>query len=281
MFYPITIVFNMKKPLYPSDKDWDRFFAGMKALKEAQEASQAEWVAFKEAQEASQKASQAAQEKAQEASQAEWAAFKEAQEASQAEWAAFKEAQKASQAAQEKAQKASQAAQEKAQKASQAEWAEIKAAQKETDRKLKETHEIFVGQWGKLMESLVEGGLLQVLRERGILVHHNATNLKREYGEQRFEFDIVSVNGKEVVVTEVKVNLKVKDVDYAVKKLAKFTDFAREYRGKKIYGAVAYLRSSPSAARYAEKKGLFVIKAAAGNIPSIINKKSFKPKDFS
>ena len=32
--------------------------------------------------------------------------------------------------------------------------------------------ELFNGQWGKLMESLVEGDLVGLLQQRGIAVHH-------------------------------------------------------------------------------------------------------------
>ena len=152
---------------------------------------------------------------------------------------------------------------------------------KETDRKIKKIQDIFIGQWGKLMESLVEGGLVQAFNIWNIEVHYNLMNLKKEHGKHRFEFDIVSVNHSEVVVTEAKTVLKVKDVDLLIKKLNRFTDYIPEYKGKKIYGAVAFLRAHQSSARYAEKKGLFVIKAAGGNIPNIINKESFKPKCFS
>ena len=147
-------------------------------------------------------------------------------------------------------------------------------------KSLKEAKEMFTGQWGKLVEALVEGGLVRLLRKISIDVHHNLTNLKKDYGKQKFEFDIVSVNGKEVVVTEVKTVLNVKDVDYLIKKLDKFTEFAPEYKGRKIYGSVAYLRVTQSAHTYAEKKGLLVIRAV-GDSARIINQKNFQPKAFS
>lgn len=34
---------------------------------------------------------------------------------------------------------------------------------KETGKKIKALEELFVGQWGKLVESLVEGGLVRLL----------------------------------------------------------------------------------------------------------------------
>ena len=43
---------------------------------------------------------------------------------------------------------------------------------KETDWKLRRLEELFNGQWGKLMEALVEGDLIELLRQRGIEVDH-------------------------------------------------------------------------------------------------------------
>ena len=55
---------------------------------------------------------------------------------------------------------------------------------KETDRRLKELNKLFTGQWGKLMESLVEGELVNLLKEKGIEVGHTATNLKDNTGRK-------------------------------------------------------------------------------------------------
>ena len=166
-------------------------------------------------------------------------------------------------------------------KASKAEWEEIKAIQNKISKNLTKAEDMFVGQWGKLMESLVEGGLIKLLNDQGIEVHSSFTNYKPKYKGQEFEFDIVSVNNKELVVTEVKTTLRVGDVNYFIKKLDQFTDFAPRYKGSRVYGAVAYLRANQSADRYAEKKGLFVIKAGGGGVSKVTNKPNFKPKDFS
>ena len=94
------------------------------------------------------------------------------------------------------------------------------------------------------------------------------------------EIDIMARNGQEVVAVEVKSTLGVPEVDHFLNVLKRFTLFFPEYKDKKIYGAVAYLKLYESADRYAIKKGLFVIKAT-GDSACIINKKDFKPLDFS
>ena len=62
---------------------------------------------------------------------------------------------------------------------------EVSASQKETDRQMRETdrrlrktEELFNSQWGKLMEALVEGDLVKLLRQRGIEVHPHLLQLQ-------------------------------------------------------------------------------------------------------
>ena len=150
---------------------------------------------------------------------------------------------------------------------------------KETDRRLKELNKLFTGQWGKLMESLVEGELVNLLKEKGIEVGHTATNLKDNTGERRWEVDILAVNGDEVVAVEVKTTLNVEYVDKFVDFLKDFKTLLREHRDKKVYGAVAYLRADQSSDIYAEKQGLYVIRAT-GNSAKIINGKGFRARKF-
>ncbi|MDE0119706.1 MAG: hypothetical protein OXM55_06850 [Bdellovibrionales bacterium] len=157
---------------------------------------------------------------------------------------------------------------------------DLSAENKKVNEGLKKAKELFETQWGKLMESLVEGDLVKVLNERGIDVKHTYMNIKREHGEDRYEYDIVAGNGDEAVVVEVKTTLKVQHIKYFLEGLKKFSDRLSSYRGKVIYGAVAYLRADESASKYAERQGLFVIKAT-GNSAYLINKEGFEPKVFS
>ena len=164
----------------------------------------------------------------------------------------------------------------------------------ETDRQMKETdnlmekqiketkrlEDLFTGQWGKLMETLVEGDLIKLLKEKEITVEQTAQNLKGTCEGRDWEIDILAINGDEVVVVEVKTTLTVSYVDNFIKNILKrFTLLSPLYKGKTIYGAVAYLKANQGSHTYAEKKGLFVIKAT-GSSSSIINEKGFRPKKF-
>ena len=149
----------------------------------------------------------------------------------------------------------------------------------ETDLRLRKRDELFNGQWGKLMESLVEGDLVKLLQQRGIAVGHTMTNAKKDYGQRRWEFDILAVNGEEVVVVEVKTTLKVDDVDYFVERLQDFPELMPEFADRLIYGALAYLKTDGSVTVHAGRQGLYVIRAT-GSSASITNAEGFAPRAF-
>ncbi len=151
---------------------------------------------------------------------------------------------------------------------------------KETDRQLKRTESIFTSPWEKLLESLVEGDLVPLLNGRGIAVEGTYQRSKGRRNGKHFEFDILAVNRRDVVVVEVKTTLRSEDVTRFLTKLSAFTDWAREYRGKRILGAVAYLKSDSAVTTYAERKGLFIIRAT-GSSASIRNAEDFEPRSFA
>ena len=162
----------------------------------------------------------------------------------------------------------------------------IKENAREADRRMKDTdwrmnkmQGRFDNRWGDFMESLVEGDLVALLQRRDILVDRIHP---RPYGKRNgedFEFDIVAINGVEVVVVEVKTTLCAADIKHFVKKLLKYTYYEPEHRGKTIYGAMAYLKTSKAAKTHAERQGLFVIRAT-GDSASIVNEEGFVPRVF-
>ena len=155
----------------------------------------------------------------------------------------------------------------------------IKRQARAADRRMDKLDELFNGQWGKLIESLVEGDLTGLLQRRGIAVQHTVTNPRQNYGERRWEFDIVAINGEEVVVVEVKTTLRVPDIDRFVGRLNEFPDLMPEYASRRIYGAVAYLKAYQESDVRAERLGLFVIRAT-GSSASITNRVGFTPRTF-
>ena len=125
---------------------------------------------------------------------------------------------------------------------------ETSMSQKETDRQLKksdkriaELNELFTGQWGKLMEALVKGELINLLQKRNIKVQNITQESSGMWKNKSFEFDIIAVNGSEVVVTEVKTTLQLKDLTYFIGKLKNFKKMLSQYDDKKVYGAVSFI----------------------------------------
>ena len=150
---------------------------------------------------------------------------------------------------------------------------------KETDKRIQKAFDYFESQWGKLMESLVEGDLVNILRKRNIKVTDTSMRRKGHHEGQNYEFDIIAHNGDEIVIVEVKTTLKVSDVKNFVSKLKNAKIWMEEYKNHTIYGAIAYLKADAGSEIFAENQKLFVIKAT-GDSASIINSPDFIPAKF-
>ena len=162
----------------------------------------------------------------------------------------------------------------------------VAESQEKTDKQidkntknLKRLEELFTGQWGKLMESLVRGDLVRVLRERGVEVVGLARETSRKHEGKDYEFDIIAVDGDTVVAVEVKTTLRLDDVEHFENKMTFFKKAFPEYKDRKLFGAVAYLKANEGTAGNSEKRGFYVIEAVGGNA-RIINQEGFKAKVF-
>ena len=150
---------------------------------------------------------------------------------------------------------------------------------KETALQLKETDSRFNSQWGKLVESLVEGNIAQKFADRGVQVQGTTQRAKKTFEDKQYEFDIIVHNGDEIIVVEVKTTLDVGKVKHFLEKLKCFKKLFPEYANKKVYGAVAFIVADSGSDQYSENQKIFVIKAT-GDSASIINSQNFKPRDF-
>ena len=153
---------------------------------------------------------------------------------------------------------------------------------RETEASLREANGNFNHKWGHFVQNLVKGDFDKLLRSRGINVQQTSKSvkIKREDGSVKWEFDLIAINGREVVLAEVKTTLGSNDVDKFLTKLADYKNCVESHRDKRIHGAVAYL-DEEGAAKYAQKNGLFTIEAAsATEIATITNSEDFVPKAF-
>ena len=155
--------------------------------------------------------------------------------------------------------------------------------QKETDRQLRKLGRQVGGQgqrWGKIVESLVEGDLCQLMTE---FLGVEIVDTSRRVEVRDVEIDIVAVNTDTVVVVEVKTTLVQEHIDkFIATKLNRFTELRPRYKGCKLYGVIAFVKVDSNAKEvidYAINKGLIVIKAMRGT-NHIINPKGSQPHNF-
>ncbi|EIC23666.1 hypothetical protein [Thiorhodovibrio frisius] len=148
----------------------------------------------------------------------------------------------------------------------------------ETDRRMKELQNLFESQWGKLMESLVDGDLVNLLQARGIAITDTTTRLKGRLPDGRnYEFDILAHNGNEVVVVEVKTTLKPHHVRKFIERMNAFKTWLPRYADNRLYGAMAWLTADAGAENMLLNQGLFSIRAT-GDSAQIVNSTDFTPR---
>ena len=157
--------------------------------------------------------------------------------------------------------------------------AELNEALRDSRRRINKLDELFTSQWGKLVEALVDGKVVELLNGRGIEVEQTSQRCEGVYEGKTQEIDILAINGTEIVAVEVKTTLRPEDIGIFENKLKVLKLWMRQYAEKKIYGAVAYIRADAGSAKLAAKRGLFVIRAV-GESARLINSPNFKPRSF-
>ena len=159
---------------------------------------------------------------------------------------------------------------------------EVRGKEREKERvedkkRMLDLEQLFTSQWGKLMESLVEGDLLDILNRQGFQVTDISSRYKGRLKDGgNFEFDLIAYNGKEVIVVEVKTTLRPDDVKTFLDKLNHIKQWIPRFAENRIIGAVAWLSADSNAEVMAVKRGLFSIRAT-GNSAFITNEENFQP----
>ena len=158
--------------------------------------------------------------------------------------------------------------------------------QKETDRQMWETNRRLRGledrlasPWEQLVESLHGGDLAKLLRERSMEVAAISAGFRCGSDRKRREVDVLATTEEEAVAVAVRTTLASQDVDDFLDLLVALPSLTQYFRGLRRHAAVAYFGENQGTARYAERKGLFVIRAT-GNSASIVNPPGFQPHNF-
>lgn len=155
---------------------------------------------------------------------------------------------------------------------------ESAAQVRDTSKKVKELEQLFTSQWGRLVESLVEGAVVQIFNNRGLPIKRTMPRVRGSYDVgQSYEFDIIALNGDVVVIIEVKTTLRPKDVKKFMHKLDQAKEWMEEYADKRIHGAMAFLQADADAEQMVINRGLFAIRAT-GDSAHIVNPQGFAPR---
>jgi hypothetical protein len=150
----------------------------------------------------------------------------------------------------------------------------------EVDRRLRELGAQIGGlgnRLGEFVEGVVRPGLVRLFREKGIEVHQTLRDLEAGRDGVSAQIDLLVVNADHAVVVEVKSKLETGDVDDHVERLGKFKFLFPQYRETRLLGAVAAMVVPDDAARYAERRGVFVI-GQAGDDAVFLNSDGFEPR---
>ena len=151
---------------------------------------------------------------------------------------------------------------------------------KETDNKLRRQKGFFSSQWENLVEALGQPSILQLFQAHGHQVRRLHQRSKVQCNGKAIEFDLILEAQTEVVVVEIKSVMTLEAIHDFLMDLDGFTNFFPLYKGYQIYGAVAGLDVSEDVARYAYRRGLFVLRVSGEDMVQIHNDAKFIPRDF-
>jgi ferritin-like metal-binding protein YciE len=154
----------------------------------------------------------------------------------------------------------------------------LKNLSKEVNKKISDLGDTL----GKFAEEQVKADLVNKFDKWGIPVHGLTTHFvqRDQNNEFAYEVDILIYNSEYVIAIEVKNQLKKDDIDEHIDRMQKLQQYPLpDTKGKILLAGVACMIIGEGLDKYAESKGLFVIKPNGENI-KIVNKKSFKPREW-
>ena len=131
---------------------------------------------------------------------------------------------------------------------------------------------------GDIAEDLFRRSTTKLLQDRGIAVEELKYNLRTPNAE----FDLLFINGKLLVLTEVKSRLHSSDIDTLIhKQIPAFKRyFGEDYKGRKIIGALASLAVDADLEKQVEAAGLFLFTQTKEGGASLANSPDFKPRFY-
>jgi hypothetical protein len=112
---------------------------------------------------------------------------------------------------------------------------------------------------GDFIEEMVRPTAVRLFKDRGIDVHEVHRNVSSKRDGEEIEIDLLVVNNTDTIAIECKSTLSIDDVNEHLERLEKLKRLLPDYRHKNVMGAVTAMIIPDNVARFAYKKGLFVI----------------------
>lgn len=159
---------------------------------------------------------------------------------------------------------------------------ELSASQKETDRLFKAMNKKLGdlgNRLGEFVQEMVRPAVVRLFRDRGIEVHQVMRNIEAFNDEIAIEIDLLVINSEQAIAVECKSRLTIEDVNDHLERLDTFKQLFPQYHNLNLMGAVAGMVVQDEAAKYAYRRGLFVL-AQNGDSVLIRNDDKFVPKQW-
>lgn len=150
---------------------------------------------------------------------------------------------------------------------------ELLATQKETSKKIGELG----NRLGDFVQEMVRPAVVRLFRERNIEVHQVMRNIEAFNDDHAIEVDLLVINRQQAIAVECKSRLSIDDVNDHLERLDKFKELFPQYQNLHLMGAVAGMVVPDDTAKYAYRRGLFVL-AQSGDAVLIRNDARFTPK---
>lgn len=131
---------------------------------------------------------------------------------------------------------------------------------------------------GDFVEGFIKPSIVRLFKERGIQVHKVFSDVSTENAELNLatQIDLLALNEQVCVLVEVKSKFSTDDVKEHLQRMEKFKPLFPEYADKRAFGAIAAMVMPDDVAKYAYRKGFFVL-AQQGESVIILNDEKFKP----
>lgn len=167
----------------------------------------------------------------------------------------------------------------------------LKESSHESDKRFQKTDKLIKelrtsigqlgGRLGEFVEEMVKPAAVRLFHERGLEVRQVFRNVTRydDQGQFLMEVDLLVVDSDTAVAIECKSNCSLDDVTDHLDRLARFKKYFPQYAAVHLYGAVAAMVMPDDVARFAYRKGLYVL-AQSGETVVIRNDEKFQPREW-